>query len=273
MQPELGSDIIATRVATHLTTHDDHRRLLRSTAPLTRAVDIRPASWEHWLTLGGREGTASYVGPLDPHRIAAAKAATRGLAESEGRIVIDRAHLLALSAKAARGNEKACVALWVATMMWGSGFANGRGPWRTAGGLATEELGDVLVSSHKALRSGDLTQAYVEASAIFGSGSGYFTRWLWAASLGLPDADVPPVILDARRRDAFMTVLDTAGYWSCIIGNGRRDYVDYATTLARAAAELRDGHGIRGATAEKIEWLLAEGTIAEADRLAFEAQR
>lgn len=259
MNTDLAPAVIASAVARHLQLDTDHRKVFRSPAPPTRVVEVRADAWTHWLTDGGRPGTTSYAGPLDDRRVTLAAAATKAMGRGdEGRLTIDRELLVTLSQKAARGNERACITLWVATMMWGSGMANGRGPWRTAQGLASADLGEHLTASHGHLRSGDLTEAFVSASSIYGSGGSYFTRWLWAASLGLPELEPMALILDERRREATQTTIDNAEVWECLIGHGRRDYLDYVTVLHKAAAILRSEYGHKNATAEKVEWLLAD---------------
>lgn len=250
MNTEVAPAVIASAVARHLELDSDHHKVFRSPAPLTRTVEVRASSWATWLTEGGRPGSSSYAGPLDDRRVTLASAATRAMSRSdEGRLTVDRELLVALSQKAARGNEKACITLWVATMMWGSGMANGRGPWRTAQGLASSELGEHLTTSHRHLRNGDLSGAHLAASNIYGSGGSYFTRWLWAASLGLPDLEPTALILDARRRTAAEALVGK-------VGEGRTGYLAYVAVLHEAATILRTEHRVRNATAEKVEWLL-----------------
>lgn len=252
MDRELASDAIAQ----FLNADAASRKQLRSTATPTRTVEVVRRSWEPWLRDGGRPGSTSYVGPLDPARVTAANDAMKGLALRDPSrlgpdLEIDRSHLLELSRQATKSNARRCVALWVASMVWGSGTLNGRGPWRTAEGLAHVELGPILVDSHQHLRAGDIAAAYEAASTIPGSGESSFTRWLWAAALGLPDQQPGALILDTRIRSA-LVALDLRPRHNA---SGYEAYVD---TLHLAATKLRRDHGCRGATAEKIELLLPQ---------------
>jgi len=250
MDRELASDSIAGFVRAHL-----DRAALTSTEPLVRSVDILSRHWDAWLTAGGHPGSASYVGPLEPPRVAAAADARKGLTPRDplrrgADLETDRAHLLALSARAANSNERRCVALWVATMMWGSGTLNGRGPWRTAQGLAFDGLGALLTQSHRRLRANDVAEAYRIAATIPGSAESSFTKWLWAASLGLDDPAPQPLVLDGRVRATLASI-------GVRPSHNATGYVDYVETMALAAAELRSADRLRGATPEKLEWLLS----------------
>lgn len=242
-------------IAQFLLANDHHRADLMSTAPLERPVDIHLRPWEIWLRDGGHADSASYVGPLDRARITAAADARRDLAVRDFRRrgadrEIDRPHLEALSQRAARGNERRCITLWVATMMWGSGMVDARAPWRAAQGLASDDLGPTLTASHRLLRAGDLAEAYRTASTVSGTGESYFTKWLWSASLGLPPAERQPLILDHSVR-ASLARVDIRPTRSA------QGYLDYLEVVHLAAEHLRVEHGLEGATPEKLEWLLS----------------
>lgn len=252
MDRELASDAIAQ----FLNADDASRKQLKSTSAPPRPVEILRRSWDPWLRDGGRPGTTSYVGPLDPARVAAAADAMKGLTARDparlgADLEIDRSHLLDLSRRAAKSNARRCVTLWVAAMVWGSGTLNGRGPWRTAQGLAHVELGPILVASHQHLRAGEIAEAYEVAATIPGSAEASFTKWLWAAALGLPDLQPSPLVLDHRLRRSLAT-LDVRPQ------HNAAGYVDYLRAADLAATKLRRSHGYKAATAEKVELLLAQ---------------
>lgn len=265
MHLELCAAALPFAVDLFLASSEPHRKAFRSTTPPDLAVEIRAATWEHWLRHGGSPGTASYAGPLPTARVAAAAVATKALTDVDGHhLVVDRSVLAELSAKASKGNERACIALWVAVMMWGSGVAQGRAPWRTAEGLADDHLGTALTTSHRALRQGDVDTAFVAAREIFGTGEAAVTKWLWAASLALPlssptEGDSPPPLpSDGPTRQAIETALDDAGVDECRQPTGRKGYAAACSLLATTAQSLRLDHGHRGATPEKLWWLLTQ---------------
>lgn len=250
MNRDLAADAIA-RLATDLDAPT--LAMLLSTESFDRPVDILLRSWEPWLRDGGRPGSASYVGPLERSRVTAARAASRGLrVRDPGRRgadrEIDRPHLVELSLAAARGTERRCVTLWVAVMMWGSGTLNGRGPWRTAEGLAHPDLGTLLVESHRCVRNGDLSGAYAIAQNIPGSGEATFTKWLWAAGLAFDNRERGALILDDRVRSG-LAALDLKPRRT---GDGYAGYV----SAMHAAAECLRSTGFEHITAECLEWLL-----------------
>lgn len=253
MNRDLAAEAIA-RLASDLDAPTS--AVLVSSEPFDRPVDILLRSWEPWLRDGGRPGSASYVGPLEPSRVTAARAASRGLTMRDpGRRgadhEIDRPRLLELSVAAARGNERRCVTLWVAAMMWGSGTLNGRGPWRTAEGLAHPDLGTLLVESHRCVRNGDLSGAYTLAQDIPGSGEATFTKWLWAAGLAFDDPQQGALIFDGMVRSGLATLDIKPGR----TGDGYADFV----SVMHAAAERLRATGFEHVTAERLEWLLGSG--------------
>ncbi|MFN8051043.1 MAG: hypothetical protein U0Q22_06385 [Acidimicrobiales bacterium] len=267
MDAESTAQIISMAVGGFVDTHDEYRKVVTSSSPLKRPVDIRTSTWRPWLTEGGRAGSSSYVGPIDPERAAIADRLLADLPgldrEHHGSGAdrrMDRAQLVTLAeaaAKRGKQHERRCIALWVASMMWGAGTVNGRGPWRTAHGLASENLGAVLVESHRAIRAGELDEAYVAASAIAGSGEAAFTRWLWAAAL---DTRLPlqPLVLDGPGRNGFETALDDTAATRSRLGTGRVAYAWFVESLNLTAAELRTRPGFKGTTPEKVAWLLSE---------------
>lgn len=140
------------------------------------------------------------------------------------------------------------VALFVATMMWGSGTTNGRGPRYTARALTDERLIDTLRVTAEAVGRDDLRSAYA-SFRVSGVGESFFTKWFWAASL----ADHParrPLICDLRVR----ATLERLG-WT-LTPTGRRHAVRYDAfvTFVHEVASHLD----RGASAEQVEWLLFE---------------
>jgi hypothetical protein len=247
----LSSRLIVERVENYLATHADMAETMDAGRALHRTVWVRSRTWLPWLRDGGYSAkTRSYTGPL-PER--AARAATSALealppADTNTRRCdkqVTREVLVDLSAAAT--DDASLVQAWVATMMWGSSLTNGRGPWRTAQGLAFPGLTDVLATTLTAVRDGDLETAHARFR-VPGSGEAFFTKWLWVSGLGT--AAQAPLILDLR---VLTTLRHLHGEdWSR--PRGASGYRSYVTAMHDAAAALAPTYP--NLTAEKLEWLL-----------------
>ncbi len=87
------------------------------------------------------------------------------------------------------------VRLFTATMIWGSGTRNGRGPRNTCRALRAPSLAATLQRSAALVTHEDFASAYV-AARLPGVGPAFFTKWLWAVGLARPrpagTAGTPP---------------------------------------------------------------------------------
>lgn len=247
----LSSRLIVERVENYLAAHADISKTLNSSPALTRTVWIRSQTWVPWLRDGGYSSKPkSYTGPLPEPAAEAATSALQALPPAASNTrgydkQITREVLLDLSAQAV--DDASLVKAWATTMMWGAGASNGRGPWRTAQGLAFTGLTEVLATTMNAVRDGDLESAHARFK-VPGSGEAFFTKWLWVAGLGT--AAQAPLILDQRVLTTLRHV--HGGTWSR--PRGTSGYRSYVTAMHEAAAALAPTYP--RLTAEKLEWLL-----------------
>jgi len=232
---------------------------LESSAPLERAVTVNPSTWKPWF--GAKPPSrATPRSALPPNVQCAAENLLGAIpslhpngARSQG--IVNRQLLADLATAVAAYPDDRCLVtqLWIATMMWGSGTSNGRGPWRTYQSLASESTPGVLAEAFDSVRTAARTDAAHEAFAavwsrfdIPGVGSAFFTKWMWVASLGDPEVRHRPLILDAR----------VAQTLRCLVGptdlRRAERYVRYLEIVERLVAELR----VLGLDAEKLEFLL-----------------
>ena len=114
---------------------------LSSSKPFSRESTVYLNTWRPWVADGGvsLRRRVSFPGIRDERREAALSVLTELEAEGKarrGRLagVIGRARLEGLSRAASVSDPASLVRLWVATMMWGSGTTNGRGPSPRHGG-------------------------------------------------------------------------------------------------------------------------------------------
>lgn len=142
--------------------------------------------------------------------------------------------------------------------MWGSGTSNGRGPWRTAQGLKQPDLPDVLRTTAQRVAEGDLGAAYT-GFKVPGSGEAFFTKWLWATSLGQSDQH-RALIFDARVQETLRRLMEGAEGWR--ERRGAKGYAGYVSLLHSAARELKPTFG--GIDPERLEWLMFDRTSHDA---------
>lgn len=140
------------------------------------AIRFVPGTWHLWAKqIPGEAATA-----ID------------AMAERHGATGITREHLRKL---ATTGSD---LELFSAALMWGRGKRNGR--MRDAIINTFKELdgSDVLASTRAAASAGDPGAAYAAWSLSRGIREAFFTKWLWAASLGEKNVGRRPLILDSR---------------------------------------------------------------------------
>lgn len=183
-----------------------------------REHEFRPGTWRRWI---GSFPAASTV--IEEHATTEATAGGR----------ISRADLAFLSAAVDESDDDSFRQLFVATMMWGSGTSNGRGPRYTAAALDDEQLVPSLMVSRRMILDGDPARAYSSFRSR-GVGPAFFTKWFWAAGLDR-DLDPAPLILDAR----VWAALGTLGWDSREAAGSNRwamRYVAYLKAMGRWVA-------------------------------------
>lgn len=145
---------------------------------VVRRVKVYPATWARWI---------------------ADDAETEGLTWFDTSIreaTVERADLLNLAATIEDDDPTTLRRLFVATMMWGTGQSNGRGPRYLSLALADSRLDETLHHTRQAVLDNRPEDAYSQFK-IDGVGPSFFTKWFWAAGLG-SDLRVVPLVLDAR---------------------------------------------------------------------------
>lgn len=258
---EIGAATLTALVRDYLADCPQHRTWMQEPDPLRRTVHIRSSVWEPWLAHGGYPiRPSSYCGPLTTETSAAAidlLASLPAIRQPEGGRdrFVSRQLLDDLSRKAHRTRTaRDLVRLWVATMMWGSGTSYGRGPWRTAQGLADQDLSAVLHRTFTLVAEGRLREAY-SAFEVDGCGESFFTKWLWSASLSDSTASPRPLILDDRVRGVLGIVNQDSASWRQ--PRAASGYVGYVDQMSNVASTLQETIGPH-MTAEKLEWLMFE---------------
>lgn len=161
------------------------RRLMDASDHLTpnpvRAHEFRPGTWQRWM-----DGSPAAMKVVDGYVTADSSAGGR----------ISRADLASLAATIDDEDHDSLVQLFVATMIWGSGTSNGRGPRNTAAALGDERLVPSLVDSRQLILDNKPAEAYTSFRSR-GVGPAFFTKWFWAVGLDR-QLDPTPLILDAR---------------------------------------------------------------------------
>jgi hypothetical protein len=176
---------------------------------------------------------------------------------------IDRQALVALARACGDAVDKdaAIVQLWVATMMWGSGTSNGRGPWRLWQSLCDDRLTDTLHDTWRSIQQREeidsIGTAYKRFN-IHGVGPSFSTKWLWVSSLTSPTATGNPLIFDLRVRQSLTLLLARSAVPSADrpVFDGAVGYVNYISLIDDIVRQLDHDSYQSGVTAEKVEWLL-----------------
>ena len=164
---------------------------------------------------------------------------------------IGREDLRSRAGATATGDAAGLLRLFVATMMWGVGSGDGRGPWRIAQGLRSEGALDTIVATAALVREGDTAGAYRwftrspgRMDRIAGS---FFTKWLWIAGAG-HDLVPEPMILDDQVRASLLAL-----QWRSDERGNLKEYLAYLEQAAQWAASL-------GVAPEMIEEALFEAS-------------
>ncbi len=261
-----SAQLIGDNITEYIDECAGHEQWLTGPDPLIRPVNVRTSTWRPWLQDGGSHRPKSYCRPGDERRHSVAVAVLDDLvpgANGRADARIARADLLEYSRRLDDGD--ALVRLWVATMIWGAGTSNGRGPWRTAQGLTDGRLVDVLRDTAELVRTSRITEAF-HAFRVRGCGVSFFTKWFWTVSLAAPTCR-RGLILDKRVVDYLTDIhrgsgVSSRAWW--------RDYPGYLADVD--AAVIRISARYPGIDAEKVECLLFErATGSDAGRLSLSA--
>jgi hypothetical protein len=181
----------------------------------SKRVTIYPATWARWIRPEDTEG----LGWFDP---------------TQQQVAVERRDLVALAQAVDADDPITLRRLFVATMMWGSGPWNGRGPRYTAQALKDPQLAGALRESRNSILHNQPEDAYARFK-IDGVGPSFFTKWFWAASLG-SSLEVTPLVLDER----VWASLSALG-WNSVQAAGsrlrKRRYRAYLDTCATWAAD------------------------------------
>ncbi|HEV8298965.1 MAG TPA: hypothetical protein VGQ20_16780 [Acidimicrobiales bacterium] len=236
---------IAAIIATFLRTPDgSRRRTSMLDDPMERPEGVNRETWRRWFE-------------RLPHHREPALRALEVLQRNDGRVPrgthVIRRHDLAALAATARDDRDRTVTLFVATMMWGSGCTNGRGPRYTDAALRDRRLVDTLQATAALVASGCLAEAH-KRFEIKGIGPSFFTKWLWASALGDHHLEHQPLVLDTR----VITTVNRLGWQLHRVGDHHADrYAGYVRDAHQWAAlvTMSIDQCIR---AEHIQWLLFE---------------
>ena len=232
-------------------------KALNSPGPLKRTIHLNPELWSPWI-VDGRIQKSSEVDPHPPEIRKSAHAVLERVVQDSN--TLSRLDLLDLATQAQGSlnepqQDEALIALWVATMMWGSGTTYRRGPWRTSQGLRFPHIHESLQTTRQLIADGDLKSAFAMLSfgplKIPGCGVAFFTKWLWAASLTETEPPIRPLILDARVKASIKKATGPTNWVT-----GADGYLSYCQTLDAIAHRLTDSTKLAGITSEKVEWLL-----------------
>lgn len=137
-----------------------------SPATLQTAIEVRPAVWTKYAPMSNLE-----------------------LPD-----VLSRNDLVAAGENADWAVDDDVKLLFVLTMMWGSGTANGRGPRYTSAALEAPSAVDHLRRARQLVLDGDVPAAYDMHKSLPGIGPSFHTKWLWIVGRA---AEPQPLILDA----------------------------------------------------------------------------
>jgi|GEM_PF-1628972 hypothetical protein len=181
-----------------------------------KSVTIYPATWVKWIRPEDTPGVR-WFDPTQP------------------KVTIERQDLVTLAGAIDTDDPVALRGLFAATMMWGSGPWNGRGPRYTAQALADHRLADTLRDTRYSVLHNEPEDAYARFK-VNGIGPSFFTKWFWAAGLG-SRLEVKPLVLDER----VWASLSALGWNSVVAAGGsrlrKRRYRAYLDTCALWAAD------------------------------------
>jgi hypothetical protein len=213
---------------------------------LQRSVSFRPGTWLARLEAARDRASAEIQRQLE-----GACSYIRMGFPIQGDATITRADLVALSQRLL-GTGKTdldLISMWVATMAWGSGKTNGRGPWRLEQSLCARQLVGTLRSTHELVQRGQLAEAHA-AFDVYGIGESFFTKWFWVASLSAPQ-ERRALILDKRVRTTLWRLQPTPP----IVPKTSTDYATFVAAMHDIGRVVLPAD-MAGDAAEKVEWLL-----------------
>jgi hypothetical protein len=181
-----------------------------------RVVTIYPGTWGRWIQTTDTEQLGWFN-------------------LKQPQVTVELQDLATLAGAVYADDPIALRRLFLATMMWGSGPWNGRGPRYTAQALADHRLADTLRDTRYSVLHNEPEDAYARFR-VHGVGPPFFTKWFWAAGLG-SRLEVKPLVLDERVWES----LGALGWNSVVAAGGsrlrKRRYRAYLDTCATWAAD------------------------------------
>ena len=247
------TDSRTTRIAEYIELYRDsevayraHEPGFLTAQPLRRIVTIRPSTW-----LARLDAAHDRTPEETRHQLGWARSFMHERFPNPGDATISRSDLVELSECLVEGtsSDQELVALWVATMAWGSGKTNGRGPWRLEQSLSAPTLVETLRTTSALVLTGQLAKAHASFD-IDGIGESFFTKWFWVTSLCAPQ-ERRALILDKRVRTTLWRTQSSPP----IVPRTSADYAAFVAAAHVVGRALLPGHS-DGDAAEKIEWLL-----------------
>jgi hypothetical protein len=218
---------------------------------MARAVGVNRATWERRLAA---RRTAPNSDVIADGVAAALESLGDGGVGRRGTHHVDRCGLVRLAEPANTGVAR--VALFVATLMWGSGTTNGRGPRYTAAALGDRRVLQTLERTRVQARELRFAEAFRSLS-LTGVGPCFYTKWLWSSTLD-QSTDRRPLILD----DPVIGTLNGLGWFLSDGARRRADrYLAYVDLADAVSTELPSA-----STGEHVEALLVDrepGSLAE----------
>ena len=201
---------------------------LQAASPDKHSVSYMAESWRPWFP---EDQELEYLCESYPGRI------SRG----------DIAEL----ARQARGRDdlESTRRLFLATLMWGYGTQDNRGPYRASLMCKDPRASRTLREVFSLVESGDLERAYEELSNVQTCGAAFTSKYLYFVGLGC-DIEPLPLILDSRVREALKTLLglDVPRFPKA------KEYLEYISAMSRWAKELR-------CRPDSIEWFLFRSAL------------
>ncbi|HXH57647.1 hypothetical protein [Iamia sp.] len=148
--------------------------------------------------------------------------------------------------------------LLTATMIWGRGKKNARmkNSFEKLLRPGDEHVAEVLETTQNACASGRLAGAYLSARALPGIREPFFTKWLWASTLGNDSVALRPLVLD---RLVWFSIREVV-MWNSVEASGSRRLADRYEAFVVAAHRWAEALSAEDQliNAEDIECILFE---------------
>lgn len=225
-----------------------YRDHIRGGADRQAGIDFAPETWRRYLQ-GAASGDGAAVVVADLEAV---------LAVLDGS-TINRSQIRDIALRCQPDKTRELRQLFIATMIWGRGTANGRMMPGLARAIHRPDLPKLLQITAEATSSADAYRSW-KSGRMPGLGEAFFTKWLWAASM-IPQREYQAFVLDRLVRESLTNHISEGGLaWSSKAAAGTRRlapryqaYVDACCKWARAL-ECSPGD---------IEWALfqAEGDL------------